>query len=57
MQSEGGKSVTQLRIEAEDEELKYLDFINEVTNDILTQGIYSDRYDLASYRMDASLKT
>lgn len=36
-------SYTKSRIEAEEEEMKYLEFINSVTNDILTRGVYSDR--------------
>nr|CAB3266522.1 spermatogenesis-associated protein 7-like [Phallusia mammillata] len=36
------KSETMRRIEAEEEELKYIAFINEITNDILARGIYSD---------------
>nr|XP_039259877.1 uncharacterized protein LOC120336295 isoform X4 [Styela clava] len=37
------KNETKNRIQAEEEEMKYLEFINGVTNDILTRGIYSDR--------------
>nr|XP_009861671.1 spermatogenesis-associated protein 7-like [Ciona intestinalis] len=38
-----GYSETMRRIKLEEEELKYCEFINEVTNDILTKGIYSDQ--------------
>ena len=34
---------TRKKILAEEEELKYLAFINEVANDILARGIYSNK--------------
>lgn len=37
------QSETKRRIQEEEEEYKYLQFVNEVTNDILTTGIYSDK--------------
>ncbi|XP_076817852.1 spermatogenesis-associated protein 7-like isoform X2 [Clavelina lepadiformis] len=39
---ESARSDTRKRIEDEEEELRYLTFINEVTNDILSRGTYSD---------------
>ena len=31
--------------EPRDEEMLYLDFISDVTRDIVAQGVYSDRFD------------
>jgi len=35
--------LSELVVFAREEELMYLEFITDVTNDILTQGLYSDR--------------
>ncbi|XP_039518940.1 spermatogenesis-associated protein 7 [Pimephales promelas] len=40
---EGMRSPIMRKVSAEEEELMYLEFITDVTNDILTQGLYSDR--------------
>uniref|UniRef100_A0A9J7YF12 Spermatogenesis associated 7 n=1 Tax=Cyprinus carpio carpio TaxID=630221 RepID=A0A9J7YF12_CYPCA len=40
---EGMRSPIMRKVSAEEEELMYLEFITDVTNEILTQGLYSDR--------------
>ncbi|CAM4642556.1 unnamed protein product [Leuciscus chuanchicus] len=40
---EGMRSPIMRKVSAEEEELLYLEFITDVTNEILTQGLYSDR--------------
>ncbi|XP_028845307.1 spermatogenesis-associated protein 7 isoform X2 [Denticeps clupeoides] len=40
---EGMKSPIMSKVNAEEEELMYLEFISDVTNEILSSGIYSDR--------------
>ncbi|KAA0711660.1 Spermatogenesis-associated protein 7 -like protein [Triplophysa tibetana] len=40
---EGMKSPIMRKVSAEEEELMYLEFITDVTNEILAQGLYSDR--------------
>ncbi|CAB1335370.1 unnamed protein product [Coregonus sp. 'balchen'] len=40
---EGMKSPIMKRVSAEEEELMYLEFIADVTNEILSRGLYSDR--------------
>ncbi|XP_056096543.1 LOW QUALITY PROTEIN: spermatogenesis-associated protein 7 [Rhinichthys klamathensis goyatoka] len=40
---EGMRSPIMRKVSAEEEELMYLEFITDVTNDILAQGLYSDR--------------
>ncbi|XP_016367381.1 spermatogenesis-associated protein 7-like isoform X1 [Sinocyclocheilus rhinocerous] len=40
---EGMRSPIMRKVSAEEEELMHLEFITDVTNEILTQGLYSDR--------------
>lgn len=40
---DGMRSPIMRKVSAEEEELLYLEFITDVTNEILTQGLYSDR--------------
>uniref|UniRef100_T1JIL2 Uncharacterized protein n=1 Tax=Strigamia maritima TaxID=126957 RepID=T1JIL2_STRMM len=37
------RSLVKEQLEAEEEELRYLEFITDVTNDILLRGVYTDR--------------